>query len=72
MEGIADLGTRWDNAGIRWAATGAIAAVIMAPYLTFAGSVFEAKRPMKFQDLEPFATRQPALYAATRFNFKLG
>jgi hypothetical protein len=32
--GVIDLGRRWDDAGLSWAATGAVAANVMAPYLT--------------------------------------
>jgi len=44
VAGVADLGRLWDAAGIRWAATGAIAAAVLAPLLTDfgAGEVFIA------------------------------
>ena len=32
--GLRDTGKQWDKAGIFWAATGAVAASVMAPYLT--------------------------------------
>ena len=32
--GLRETGKRWDKAGIFWAATGAVAASVMAPYLT--------------------------------------
>lgn len=31
--GVIDLGRRWDEAGLDWAATGAVAASVIAPYL---------------------------------------
>jgi hypothetical protein len=38
VKGISELGKQWDKSGVRWAATGAIAASVMAPYLTTFGS----------------------------------
>jgi hypothetical protein len=38
VKGTADLGVRWHKDGVVWAATGAIAASVMAPYLTSFGS----------------------------------
>ena len=32
--GLCEIGRRWDDAGIAWAATGAVAASALAPYLT--------------------------------------
>lgn len=32
--GLADIGRRWDRAGISWATTGAVAGLVLAPYLT--------------------------------------
>lgn len=34
VAGLADTGRRWDRAGISWAATGAVAGAVLAPYLT--------------------------------------
>ena len=34
VAGLADTGRRWDRAGISWAATGVVAGVVLAPYLT--------------------------------------
>ncbi len=34
VAGLADTGRRWDRAGISWAATGAVAGSVLAPYLT--------------------------------------
>lgn len=34
VAGLADTGRRWDLAGISWAATGALAGSVLAPYLT--------------------------------------
>ena len=34
VAGLAEVGRRWDGAGIPWAATGAVAAAVLAPYLT--------------------------------------
>ncbi len=46
VAGVSDLGRRWDAAGIRWAATGTVAAAVLAPYLTDVGTgeVFVAGR----------------------------
>ena len=38
VEGIADLGRQWDTVGIPWAATGAVGAAVLAPYLTDIGT----------------------------------
>ncbi len=40
--GLADIGRRWDRAGISWAATGVVAGLVLAPYLTTvaAGEVY--------------------------------
>jgi hypothetical protein len=32
--GLSEVGTRWDRAGVRWAATGVAAASVIAPYIT--------------------------------------
>ena len=44
IAGIADFGRLWDAAGVEWAATGAVAAAVVAPYLTdvATGEVFIA------------------------------
>ena len=34
VAGLSDTGRRWDRAGISWAATGTVAASVLAPYLT--------------------------------------
>lgn len=34
VSGVAALGKRWRDAGLRWAATGAVAAAVVAPHLT--------------------------------------
>ena len=34
VAGLAEVGRRWDGAGIPWVATGAVAAAVLAPYLT--------------------------------------
>jgi len=34
INGLADLGKRWDAAGTKWAVTGAVAAALLAPLLT--------------------------------------
>ena len=34
LAGLADTGRQWDRAGISWAATGAVAGSVLAPYLT--------------------------------------
>ena len=34
VAGLIDIGRRWDQAGISWAATGTVAASVLAPYLT--------------------------------------
>ena len=34
VAGLAETGRQWDGAGIPWAATGALAAAVLAPYLT--------------------------------------
>ena len=33
VAGLAETGRRWDRAGISWAATGAVAGLVLAPYL---------------------------------------
>lgn len=38
VAGIAEFGRRWDTADTRWAATGAVAAAVIAPYLTDVGT----------------------------------
>lgn len=46
IAGVSDLGQRWDAASIRWAATGTVAAAVLAPQLTDIGTgeVFVAGR----------------------------
>ncbi len=34
VEGLAEIGKKWDRQGVAWAATGAVAATALAPYLT--------------------------------------
>ncbi len=34
VEGLANTGRQWDRVGISWAATGAVAGLVLAPYLT--------------------------------------
>jgi hypothetical protein len=34
IEGLAEIGKKWDKQGVAWAATGAAAASVLAPYLT--------------------------------------
>lgn len=34
LVGLAEIGERWDAAGIEWASTGAVASMVLAPYLT--------------------------------------
>jgi len=34
VEGVSEVGHRWENAGLAWAATGTLAASVLAPYLT--------------------------------------
>jgi hypothetical protein len=34
VAGLIEAGKRWDNAGVTWTATGAVAASVIAPYLT--------------------------------------
>ncbi len=43
---LAEVGQRWDNAGITWAATGIAAASVLAPYLTTvnSGDVYVGRR----------------------------
>lgn len=36
--GLSEIGEMWDKAGISWACTGAVAAAVLAPYLTSEGS----------------------------------
>ena len=38
ISGVAELGHHWDTAGIEWAATGAVAAAVTAPFLTDIGT----------------------------------
>lgn len=38
VEGLAELGVRWDSGGVRWVATGLVAAAVVAPHLTSVGS----------------------------------
>ena len=43
---LAEIGRRWDNAGISWAVTGIVAASVLAPYLTTvtSGEVYVGRR----------------------------
>ena len=38
VEGLADLGSRWDGAGVSWVATGLVAAAVVAPLVTSVGT----------------------------------
>ena len=37
VEGLVDLGARWDEAGVSWVATGLVAAAVVAPLVTSVG-----------------------------------
>ena len=38
VEGLAELGARWDEAGVAWVATGLVAAAVVAPLVTSVGT----------------------------------
>jgi len=38
VEGLAEVGEGWDRAGVRWAATGLVAAAVVAPLVTSVGT----------------------------------
>jgi hypothetical protein len=38
VEGLAELGARWDEAGVSWVATGLVAAAVVAPLVTSVGT----------------------------------
>lgn len=56
VEGVSEAGRRWASAGISWAATGSVAASVLAPYLTTvtAGEVYVDSKTMA--GLESVAT----------------
>ncbi len=57
IRGVAELGTRWTRAGIDWAATGLVAAGVMAPLQTTIGSATVYLAAESIPELISFATK---------------
>lgn len=57
VQGLADLGRTWTAGGLRWAATGAVAAAVLAPSLTDVGTADVFVEGRTLADLQAAADR---------------
>ena len=57
VAGLADLGRRWAHQGIAWAATGSIAAAVLAPLLTNVGAAVVYVDAATIAELDAVASR---------------
>lgn len=57
LEGLVDIGGRWDSAGLAWAATGLVAAAVVAPLVTTIGAAEVYVDADTISELELVATK---------------
>jgi hypothetical protein len=57
ISGLADLGRRWTRQGMEWAATGSVAAAVLAPLLTSVGTAMVYVDVESIGELEALAAR---------------